>query len=426
MRIAFSTLGCKINQYETDLMQQDLASKGNTIVSFDDEADIYIVNTCSVTAKSDYQSRQVIRFAARRARGGRVVVTGCYASTRPEEIKKLPGVSLVINNLEKSIIHDYLLPKDSSPANDVSSQSPATKGPKEARGRTRGFLKIQDGCDNACSYCIVPLARGRSRSAAPEDVLKEFTRQVQADCPEIVLTGIHIGRYGADLSPAMNLTELLTTLVLARGLSRVRLSSIEPKEITEAMIGLLGNGLCRHLHMPLQSGDDTILAAMKRDYTSGFYRDLLQRISNCVPDIALGADVMAGFPGEGDVEFQNTVKLIEMSPLTHLHVFSYSPRLGTEAAAMKNRVPEAVKKQRSETLRDIGKRKNFDFRKKFAGSEVQVVVEDKIDRTTGCFTGFTDNYIRMVIFGAKAENVGKNIKVRISEVNEESTFSETC
>lgn len=424
MRIAFSTLGCKINQYETDLMQQDLASKGNTIVSFDDEADIYIVNTCSVTAKSDYRSRQVIRSAARRARGRRVVVTGCYASTRPEEIKKLPGVSLVINNLEKSMIHDYLIPEDSSPAGAVLSL--VTKGPKEAHGRTRGFLKIQDGCDNACSYCIVPLARGRSRSAAPGDVLKEFTRQVQAGCPEIVLTGIHIGRYGADLSPAMNLTELLTTLVPTRDRSRVRLSSIEPKEITEAMIALLGNGLCRHLHVPLQSGDDTILVAMKRDYTSGFYLDLLQRISNYVPGIALGADVMVGFPGEGDVEFQNTLKLIEKSPLTHLHVFSYSPRRGTEAAAMKNQVPEAVKKQRSEALRDIGRRKNLYFREKFLGFELKVIVEDKIDAATGFLTGFTENYIRIAIRGAKAENIGEKIKVRISEVNEESTFSEIC
>ena len=424
MRIAFSTLGCKINQYETDLMQQDLASKGNIIVSFDDEADIYIVNTCSVTAKSDYQSRQVIRSAARRAKGGRVVVTGCYASTRPEEIKKLPGVSLVINNLEKPMIHDYLTPEHPSPVGGVSSL--VTKGQKEARGRTRGFLKIQDGCDNACSYCIVPLARGGSRSAAPGEVLKEFKRQVQAGCPEIVLTGIHIGRYGADLSPATDLTELLTTLVPTRDRSRVRLSSIEPKEITGAMIGLLGNGLCRHLHIPLQSGDDTLLAAMKRDYTSGFYLDLVQRIAGCVPGIALGADVMVGFPGEGDAEFQNTLMLVEKSPLTHLHVFSYSPRRGTEAAVMKNQVPVAVKKRRSEALRELGKRKNLHFRKKFLGLELKVIVEDKIDAATGCFTGLTDNYIRIVIFGTKSEHIGENIKIRISEVNEELTFSEIC
>jgi threonylcarbamoyladenosine tRNA methylthiotransferase MtaB len=426
MRIAFSTLGCKINQYETDLMQRDLASKGNTIVSFDEEADVYIVNTCSVTAKSDYQSRQVIRSAARRARGGRVVVTGCYASTRPEEIKKLPGVSLVINNLEKPMIHDYLTPEDHSPAGAVLSLVTQNPKEKEAHGRTRGYLKIQDGCDNACSYCIVPLARGRSRSTAPGEVLKEFTRQVRAGCPEIVLTGIHIGRYGADLSPAMDLTELLTTLVPARDGSRVRLSSIEPKEITGAMIGLLGNGLCRHLHIPLQSGDDTLLFAMKRDYTSGFYLDLVQRISNSVSGVALGADVMVGFPGEGDAEFQNTVKLIEQSPLTHLHVFSFSARQGTEAAGMKDQVPEAVKKQRSEAIRELGKRKNLFFRQKCLGLELNVIVEDKMDAASGFLSGLTDNYIRIAVRGAKAENIGKNIKVRISEVNEESTVSVIC
>jgi threonylcarbamoyladenosine tRNA methylthiotransferase MtaB len=424
MRIAFSTLGCKINQYETDLMQQDLASQGNTIVPFDAEADIYIINTCSVTAKSDYQSRQVIRSATRRASGAQVVVTGCYASTRPEEIKKIPGVSLVVNNQGKARIHDSLVPL--RPVS-VDAALPRESGKsKVLHGRTRGFLKVQDGCDNACSYCIVPLARGGSRSVDPGAVVKEFKRQVQEGCPEIVLTGIHIGRYGSDLSPATNLTDLLSTLVPIRNRSRVRLSSIEPKEITPEMIGLLGNGLCRHLHVPLQSGDDTILAAMKRDYTSTFYLDLLTSISKDVTGVALGADVMVGFPGEGDAEFQNTLKFIERSPLTHLHVFGFSPRRGTEAAAMKNQVPEAVKKQRSEALRDVGRRKNFDFRRKFLGAELQVVVEDKIHASTGCFTGFSDNYIRMIVFGTKTGHIGKNIKVKISEVNEESTFSEIC
>jgi threonylcarbamoyladenosine tRNA methylthiotransferase MtaB len=424
MRIAFSTLGCKINQYETDLMQQDLASKGNTIVPFDAEADIYIVNTCSVTAKSDYQSRQVIRSATRRAIGAQVVVTGCYASTRPEEIKKIPGVSLVVNNQEKVHMLDSLVPLCPVSAN---AALPRVSGKTKAlHGRTRGFLKIQDGCDNACSYCIVPLARGGSRSVDSGAVVKEFERQVQEGCPEIVLTGIHIGRYGSDLSPATNLTELLSTLVPIRNRSRVRLSSIEPKEITSEMIGLLGNGLCRHLHIPLQSGDDIILAAMKRDYTSGFYLDLLQRISNYVPGIALGADVMVGFPGEGAAEFQNTLRLIENSPLTHLHVFSYSPRRGTEAAVMKNQVPEAVKKQRNEALRELGKRKNFSFRKKFLGCELKVIVEDKIDAATGFLSGFTENYIRIAVRGAKAENIGENINVKIGGVNEESTISEMC
>ena len=425
MRVAFSTLGCKINQYETDLMRQDLVSKGNTIVPFDDEADIYIVNTCSVTAKSDYQSRQVIRTATRRARGAQVVVTGCYASTRPEEIRKIPGVSLVIGNEEKAKIPDCI--RSTTEAASVQDAVSGAQGTASAlHGRTRGFLKIQDGCDNACSYCIVPIARGGSRSTDPAVVVKEFTRLVQEGCPEIVLTGIHIGRYGVDLSPAVNLTELLNTMIPLRNQSRVRLSSIEPKEITSEMIGLLGKGLCRHLHIPLQSGDDSILAAMKRDYTSGFYLDLLQGISRDVPGIALGADVMVGFPGEGDAEFQNTLQLIERSPLTHLHVFSYSPRSGTEAAAMKSQVPEAVKKQRSEALRELGAKKNLDFRKRFSGTELDVVVEDKTDVMTGFLTGFTDNYIRMAVSGAKAGHIGENIKIRMTEVKEESTLSKIC
>jgi threonylcarbamoyladenosine tRNA methylthiotransferase MtaB len=327
MRIAFTTLGCKINQYETDLMRQDLASRGNTIVPFDAEADVYVVNTCTVTAKSDYQCRQVIRSVVRRGRDAKVVVTGCYAATRPEEIRNIPGVDLVIGNTDKAMIHGHIMKTVSVP--DVAVPATASIQTKALYGRTRGFLKIQDGCNNRCSYCIVPLARGVSRSADPGQLVNEFERLVQAGCPEIVLTGIHIGTYGADLENGPDLTGLLRILLSKRRGSRLRLSSIEPKEISEGIIDLMGQGLCRHLHVPLQSGDDAILASMKRDYTVGFYRELLDQIAKRVPAVALGADTIVGYPGEGDAEFQNTMDLVEKSPLTHLHVFSYSPRPGT-------------------------------------------------------------------------------------------------
>lgn len=417
MRIAFSTLGCKINQYETDLMRQELQSRGNTIVPFDADADVYIINTCSVTAKSDYQCRQVIRSASRRGKGAaRIVVTGCYAETRPEEIRKIPGVDLVIGNRDKAS-----LPARVMDADIVTTQSAAGAPAKPLRSRTRGFLKIQDGCDNRCSYCIVPFARGGSRSVIPEDIHKEFEGLVKTGCPEIVLTGIHVGTYGTDLKDGTDLTGLLTSLLAKRGNSRIRLSSIEPGEITSEMIGLLGKGLCRHLHIPLQSGDDAILTAMKRNYTAGFYLDLLGNIARSAPDVALGSDVMAGFPGEGDREFQNTLRLVEESPLTHLHVFSYSPRPGTVAAEMKNQVPEPVKKRRSEALRELGRSKNLAFRKRCSGSVLEAVVEDKIDAETGLLTGLTDNYLRVHVEGAKKENIGKVITVTLAEVNENTT-----
>ncbi len=422
MRIAITTLGCKINQYETDLMRQDFVSRGNIIVPFDAEADVYVVNTCTVTAKSDYQCRQAIRSAVRRGKDAKVVVTGCYASTRPEEIRKISGVDLIIGNANKAAIPEHIMKTDS--VSDRAVPSTLISPAKALYGRTRGFLKIQDGCNNRCSYCVVPLARGSSQSADPVRVIDAFERMVQTGCPEIVLTGIHIGTYGADLENGPDLTGLLRELMNRRRGSRLRLSSIEPKEITEGMIDMLGQGLCRHLHIPLQSGDDAILASMNRDYTASFYRELLLHIEQKVPDVALGADVIVGYPGEGDAEFQNTVNLVEESPLTHLHVFSYSPRLGTPAADMEAQIPEPVKKSRSETLRRLGRKKNFDFRKNKLWSELKVVVEDKIDADTGFYTGLTDNYIRVCISGAKKEHVGREIMVRITEAEEGHTFAE--
>jgi len=417
MRIAFTTLGCKINQFETDVIRRDLQARGNTIVPFDSEADVYIINTCSVTAKSDYQCRQVIRSATRRNSSARVVVTGCYAETRPDEIRNMPGVDFVIGNRDKAMIADHIM-STALPEHGQSTPRVVKDPILSTLSRTRGFLKIQDGCDNRCSYCIVPLARGNSRSAFPHDVVSQFERMVEAGCPEVVLTGIHIGTYGSDLGTGTTLTEMVQMLLSVRGQARIRLSSIEPGEVTDELISALGNGLCRHLHIPLQSGDDGILASMKRRYTAGFYLDLLEKISKRGPHVALGADVMVGFPGEGEREFQNTVNLVERSPLTHLHVFSYSPRPGTPAAQMKSQVPENVKKQRSEALRSLGRKKNLIFRQLSLGHQFSVVVEDKVDAQSGFFTGLTDNYIRVRVLGSKTEHIGKEINVRIIKVEE--------
>lgn len=419
MRIAFTTLGCKINQYETEQMRLDVLARGNTVVSFQEQADVYIINTCTVTAKSDYQCRQTIRAAVRRGPGAKVVVTGCYAETRPDEIRKIPGVDLVIGNKEKGTIPGALIAERTSASMPVSE-------PHSSPARTRGVLKIQDGCNKGCSYCIVPAARGKSRSIDPGAVIGEFEGMVGKGCPEIVLSGIHIGAYGVDLEPAVNLTRLIATLLAKRGRARVRLSSIEPREITGDLVGMLGNGLCRHLHIPLQSGDDVVLAAMKRDYTAGFYQDLVEDIAARVPGIALGADVMVGFPGEGEEQFQNTVRLIQDSPLTHLHVFSYSRRPGTEAAVMNDQVPEQIKKERSETLRELGREKNAAFRKKLAGSALSVVIESKTDPATGALSGLTDNYIRVLIPELKQEAVGKELTVKIRESETPLTIGTIC
>jgi threonylcarbamoyladenosine tRNA methylthiotransferase MtaB len=423
MRIAFTTFGCKINQFESDVLRRDFEMLGNTIVPFDAAADVYIINTCSVTAKSDYQCRQAIRAAIRRGQGAQVVVTGCYAQTRPEEIRKIPGVAHIIGNIDKAALVDRVLSACVSACGPTTRSSSPVHA-KTLRSRTRGFLKIQDGCDNHCSYCIVPLARGASRSVALRDVVRAFQDLVQAKCPEVVLSGIHIGMYGSDLDEETSLSELLKILIASRDQTRIRLSSIEPGEITSELVGLLGKGLCRHLHIPLQSGDDAILSSMNRTYTSGFYRELTERIAQLVPGIALGADVMVGFPGEGEREFQNTMHLVEKSPLTHLHIFSYSSRPGTLAADMKGQVSEVTKKERSQALRELGKKKNLKFRQIHQGAELDVVVEDKLDASTGLLTGVTDNYLRVHIDRAKSEHIGEKIGVRIKDVNEQLTIAE--
>ena len=412
MRIAFTTLGCKINQYETDAMRNATAAEGNTIVPFENEADVYVINTCSVTAKSDYQCRQTIRAAIRRKSGARIIVTGCYAETRPQEIRSIPGVSLVLGNGEKANIARYVSDPGHAGVDRASGYHDVV------RERTRGVLKIQDGCDSRCSYCIVPQARGGSRSVPQEEVVKKFVKAVDAGCPEVVLSGIHIGRYGSDLEPRVSLTGLVADLLARRKQTRIRLSSIEPNEITNEMVDLFGQGMCRHFHIPLQSGDDAILHSMNRDYSAAFYRNLVDTIAHKVPGVAIGADVMVGFPGEDESAFLNTFNLIEELPLTHLHVFSFSPRPGTAAAIMKGQVSNIVKKRRNELLRDLGLKKNFEFRKRFKGSILNVVLEESSLSEEGEGSGFTDNYIRVTVPEVKRGDFGKEIRVLITDVRD--------
>jgi len=412
MRIAFTTLGCKINQYETDAMRKSTAAEGNAIVPFESEADVYVINTCSVTAKSDYQCRQTIRAAVRRKEGARIIVTGCYAETRPQEIRSIPGVSLVLGNGEKANIARYV-------------SDPGYAGVIRASGyhsivkeRTREVIKIQDGCDSRCSYCIVPQARGASRSVPQDEVVKMFVKAVDSGCPEVVLSGIHIGRYGSDLEPRVTLTGLVADLLARRKQTRIRLSSIEPNEITNEVVDLFGQGMCRHFHIPLQSGDDAILHSMNRNYTATFYRDLVEAIAHKVPGAAIGADVMAGFPGEDESAFLNTFNLIEELPLTHLHVFSYSPRPGTTAALMKGQVSSSTKKLRNELLRDLGIKKNLEFRKRFIGSILNVVLEEASLSDEGEGSGWTDNYIRVAVSGVNRGDLGKEIHVLINDARD--------
>ncbi len=406
-RIAFTTLGCKVNQYDTAAIQSLVTqSEDYTIVPFEDEADIYVVNTCTVTGKGDTESRRLIRRALRKNHKAQIIVTGCYAQTNPGEIAGMDGVSMVLGNEEKYSFMDYLKHTGEDPdgrkvfvgkISDVSfMQRP---GLVAFPGRTRAFLKVQDGCDSRCSYCIVPFSRGRSRSLPPGDVLKEVSGLCRSGYQEIVLCGVHLGGYGRDLAPKTSLSSLIERILKETETPRIRLSSIEPREITDELIGLAGSEerICKHFHIPLQSGDDDILQRMNRNYDAAFYEDLICRIRGEIGDAGIGCDVMVGYPGEEESHFNQTYALIERLPLTYFHVFAYSPRQGTAAYPLGETVKGDVKRKRSDALREIGLKKGREFRSQYIGRIIDVLVEEERDEMTGLLKGYTGNYLKVLL-----------------------------
>jgi len=411
-KVAVTTLGCKVNQCESAGIAEAVAVRGMTLVPFEAEADCYIVNTCTVTGRTDDQSRRLIRRTIRRNPAAALLVTGCYAQRAPEEIARIPGVRIVAGNGEKSRLPELLekLATGKGPqihVGDIRSEKKFSPlGATAIPGHTRAFLKIQDGCDALCSYCIVPRVRGGSRSLRPAEIQDGIVSLAGRDFHEVVLSGIHLGAYGRDLVPATDLTAVVRRIAEERPIERLRLSSIEPREITGELLSLIGSPgiVCRHLHIPLQSGDDGILAAMNRDYDAAFFRDLIRNITATISGIAIGIDAMVGFPGETEAAFANTLRLVEELPFAYLHVFPFSRRPGTPAAAMPGQVPEADKKRRVERLRTIGAEKRRLFAEKFIGAPLSVLIEGKKDKSTGFFTGFSDNYIPVVCRGAADAN----------------------
>jgi len=418
IKVAISTLGCKVNQYESAGILEMLDESIYVSVPFNTKADCYIINTCTVTGRTDYQSRNLIRRAIRTNPEACIIVTGCYAQVAPHDLARIPGVTLIAGNAEKEHIPQIierlvkgapqLLVSDICKAREFSGLNPL-----KFAGHTRAFLKIQDGCNSFCSYCIVPYARGPSRSLPQMDVLKEIETLARSDYREIVLTGIHLGVYGQDLVPPSNLYEIMKHVDKNRLVGRLRLSSIEITEISDDMMRLIAEGttLCRHLHIPLQSGDDGILSAMRRNYDSTFFKNRLQEIREAIPDIAIGIDVMVGFPGEGEKEFDNTLRLIAELPVAYLHVFPYSERPGTVASALPGRVDETVKKRRGEILRKLGKEKRNAFARMFTGKKLGVLIEHKKDKYTGFMKGFSDNYIPVVIENGNYSLVNRVLNV---------------
>jgi threonylcarbamoyladenosine tRNA methylthiotransferase MtaB len=414
--VAFVTLGCKTNQFESAAMRESLEQAGYRVVPFSAGAELVVVNTCTVTSATDAQSRNLVRRARRLNPACRVVVTGCYAQIDPQALAGLPGVSLVIGNEEKRKLAGLLTTFSQETQVKVADIRMTTTAFIPVLSciteRSRAFVQVQNGCDASCSYCIIPHARGPSRSATPAQVISQLCRLAARDAAEIVLTGIHIGAYGLDLRPPTSLLDLLRRIETETAVRRLRLGSIEPTEIDPALIAHLAAStvVCPHLHIPLQAGDDTVLQRMRRSYGHKDFRTLVRQIRAALPEAAIGLDVIAGFPGESAAEFANTVHLIEDLPVTHLHVFPFSRRPGTAAATMPGHLPGNIKKARAEQLRRLGAAKLAVFAGGFVGRELEVVVEG--GGKGGLLKGLTRNYLE-VRFAGPAELVGRCAAVRV-------------
>lgn len=419
MKIAITTLGCKVNQFESAALSDIFESLGHRLVRFNEPADIYIVNTCTVTGKADFQSRQLVRRANRANPDAAIIVTGCYSQLSPDHFLQMDGVRLVTGNAEKERLPELIASLDEFAGKKVLVDDIKQAGvisrlsPSAFRGRTRAFIRIQDGCNSSCAYCVVPSVRGRSRSMPLEEVGAQIDRLAAAGHKEAVLSGIHLGMYGKDLSPAVTFLDLLRFLESRSPIRRIRLSSIEPREITPEAIDFLkgSEAVCPHLHIPLQSGDDEILAAMNRDYDSGFYKELAGSLFRSIPGLAMGTDIIAGFPGETEENFDNTVALVESLPFSYIHVFPYSDRPGTAASAMQGKVPAEVKNRRAAVLRDIGMKKRKSFAEKFTGKRLSVLLEGRKDRETGFFKGFSESYVPVLVRNAGPAHVNKIVTV---------------
>jgi threonylcarbamoyladenosine tRNA methylthiotransferase MtaB len=422
--VAFHTLGCKVNHYETEAIWQLFKENSYERTDFEQTADVYVINTCTVTNTGDKKSRQVIRRAIRKNPDAVICVTGCYAQTSPAEIMAIPGVDIVVGTQDRVKMLEYIeqYKQERQPINAVGNIMKARIYEElevpNFTDRTRASLKIQEGCNNFCTFCIIPWARGLMRSRDPKDVIKQAQSLVDAGYKEIVLTGIHTGGYGEDLKDynfAMLLRELDEKVI---GLKRIRISSIEASQITDEVIEVLdkSNKIVRHLHIPIQSGSDSVLKRMRRKYTMEFFGERLTKLHKALPGLAVTSDVIVGFPGETEEEFMETYNFIKEHKFSELHVFPYSKRTGTPAARMEDQVDEEVKNERVHRLIALSDQLAKEYASHYENEILEVIPEElyKEDPDKGLYVGYTDNYLK-VVFHANKEMVGKIVKVKIEQ-----------
>jgi len=446
-KVAFHTLGCKLNFAETSTIGEQFLKHDFDIVNYEQSADVYVINTCTVTESADKECRQIVRRALRNNPNAFIIVTGCYAQLRAEEISKIEGVNVVLGSNEKFKLFDYIKSFDSkelscihvSPTEELDTFFSSSSS--EADERTRAFFKIQDGCNYKCSFCTIPLARGKSRSANPNQVMNEFKQLLNSDYKEIILTGVNVGDYEFiidhnnldtddysdfqknDLNSTVNLSRLLNMMISIEGDYRIRISSIEPNLLNEDILNLVASNqkICNHFHIPLQSGSDKILRLMQRRYKSEDYKSLIYDAVGRIENLAIGVDVIVGFPGETEKDFLDTYNFLKELPIAYLHVFTYSERPNTRAIEMPEQVEIIEKKRRNNMLRILSEKKRNEFYRKMLGKELTVLFES--ENVNGFIKGFSSNYIRVKLpYNKKFEN--KFIKVKITEVDENIATAE--
>ncbi|MGX4600837.1 tRNA (N(6)-L-threonylcarbamoyladenosine(37)-C(2))-methylthiotransferase MtaB [Faecalimicrobium sp. JNUCC 81] len=424
-KVAFYTLGCKVNQYETEAMLEMFKKEGYTQVDSEEFADVYVINTCTVTHMSDRKSRQYIRRMKKKNPDAIIAVVGCYSQVSPEEILDIEEVNLVMGTNERRTIVDEIKKIDASKKVSTVDDIMKVRAFEEieisqSNGKTRAFMKIQDGCDRFCSYCIIPYARGgKVRSRSLESILEEVNKLVSNGYKEFVLTGIHVASYGKDLrDEQINLLNVIKEINKVEGVKRIRLSSVEPVLFTDEFVSEVSKmeKVCPHYHLSLQSGCDETLKRMNRRYTTEEYKAIVDRLRENIPNVAITTDVIVGFPGETNDEFNKTYEFLKDIELSQMHIFKYSPRKGTPAATMDNQIDPQMKQFRSDKLLNLNKENFNKFASKFIGEELEILFEQSV--VDNMYEGLTTNYIRVVVPSEK-DIQGEILKVKITNVKDQ-------
>ena len=430
-RVAFFTLGCKLNTYETEALRGVFHQHQYDIVDFEQPADYYVINTCAVTGHAEADARQLIRSVTKKNPAARVIVTGCYAQRDARTLAAMPEIALVVGNAEKTQLFRLFEDTTHTPAaggrvftSQLFKAAPTERFSFGGFGDsatvspfTRATIKVQDGCDDFCSFCIIPHLRGKSTSRPVAAILEHARALAAAGYKEIDLTGVHTGAYGEDLTPPTTLLAMLERLVRVEGIERIRLNSIEPAAVSDALLDFVAASpkICKHLHICLQSGDDEILRRMRRRYDVAFYERLIAKVMARMPECGLGSDMLVGFPGETEAHFERTYRVVESLPFSYLHVFSYSARPGTPAAKYPDQVHPAAKKERSRRLRELGQAKKNAFAERFIGRELTILLEGKRDKARQLLSGLTETYIRVHVDAPEAL-VNRLVPVRLLAV----------